>query len=536
MVGFVYFESVRSEEMKSSWMKGTIILTASAFLVKFLSLLYKVPYQNIAGDEGLYAFQQVYPFIGIYTTLNGVVLPAIISELLLTYEFSDDIKRYIKQSLWGFGAVSFLMLFIGSDLLAKLMGDPQLASQIKVIGFIFLLLPSLSYWRGVAQTKPETIQYAAYSITLEQLFRVVAIIGAVFIMAGKSSYVTAHWAYLGGLIGPIIAIVFLALCPVKDKTVSAMKLTHRPHFFKKSVYLFLSAGILILFQLIDSLFIFNALQTSEIVLDSLSSNNDTMMHLAGETAMALKGSYDRGLPIVQTATVFTGAVVSAMLPQLAVEQDEKKRKKLFNESLHYILLLAVPATLGLLYVVGDLNIALFENNNGIEAIRILVLQVLLYPFIVFSTTVLQREGKYSHLLISILAGLSLKILLVGPLTTSLSIEGAAISSVVGLAGIAFLNICFFKKLFSKRLIGTCIQITIATSSMWLALDFSEPLVASFMTNIGDVRLESLINLGMKAGIGGLTYGAVMGIFMLLRQAVKGGRQKKQRKKVQKSKK
>ena len=53
--------------MKSGWMKGTMILTITAFFVKLLSLLYKVPYQNISGDEGLYVFQQVYPLIGIYT-------------------------------------------------------------------------------------------------------------------------------------------------------------------------------------------------------------------------------------------------------------------------------------------------------------------------------------------------------------------------------------------------------------------------------------------------------------------------------------
>ena len=40
--------------MKSGWMKGTVILTGTAFFVKLLSLLYKVPYQNLAGDEGLY--------------------------------------------------------------------------------------------------------------------------------------------------------------------------------------------------------------------------------------------------------------------------------------------------------------------------------------------------------------------------------------------------------------------------------------------------------------------------------------------------
>ena len=79
-----------------------MILTITAFFVKLLSLLYKVPYQNISGDEGLYVFQQVYPLIGIYTTLNGVVLPTIIAELLLTYQYSEGYSGGILKIHYGF--------------------------------------------------------------------------------------------------------------------------------------------------------------------------------------------------------------------------------------------------------------------------------------------------------------------------------------------------------------------------------------------------------------------------------------------------
>ena len=61
--------------------------------------------------------------------------------------------------------------------------------------------------------------------------------------------------------------------------------------------------------------------------------------------MGLKGSFDRGLPIVQTATVFTGAIVSSTVPQLAGLRDEKERKKVFNTSLFMVIALSVPAYL-----------------------------------------------------------------------------------------------------------------------------------------------------------------------------------------------
>ncbi|MGL4336153.1 MAG: oligosaccharide flippase family protein, partial [Turicibacter sp.] len=410
--------------MKSGWMKGTIILTITAFLVKFLSLLYKVPYQNIAGDEGLYVFQQVYPLIGVYTTLNGVVLPTIISELLLTYQFSEDIKRYIKKSLWLFGVASFALLFIGSDFIAYLMGDMHLSNMIRIVGLSFLMIPTISYLRGVSQTKAETIPYAAISSSIEQMIRVGAIIAVLFIFGAKSVYQLAYFAFVGGLFGPAAAIIYLYFSPLKDETISHLRLTHRPHFFKKMVYLFLSAGILIIFQLLDSFFVFNSLIESGI---------------PALEAMALKGSYDRGLPIIQTATVFTGAVVSSTIPQMAGLKDLKNRKKVFNFSLFLIIAMSVPATIGLFTVVDELNIALFKDLSGIKALKLLTIQVLFYPFIFFSTAVMQQEGEYSKLLLSVLGGVFAKILLTTPLTQQLGIEGTALSSVIGLMVIALIS-------------------------------------------------------------------------------------------------
>ena len=42
--------------------KGAGILAIAGFISKILAALYRFPYQNLVGDQGFYAFQQVYPF------------------------------------------------------------------------------------------------------------------------------------------------------------------------------------------------------------------------------------------------------------------------------------------------------------------------------------------------------------------------------------------------------------------------------------------------------------------------------------------
>lgn len=505
--------------MKSGWMKGTMILTITAFFVKLLSLLYKVPYQNISGDEGLYVFQQVYPLIGIYTTLNGVVLPTIISELLLTHRYSEDIKRYIKNSLWLFSLISFAALFIGSDFLAYAMGDMQLNWPIRIVGLAFLLIPAISYWRGVAQTRAETIHIVGYSSTIEQLVRVSAIIVALFMIQGQSVYKLAYFAYLGGLCGPLLAIGYLLFKKLDDQPQIYLKMTYRPHFFKKCVYLFLSAGILIIFQLIDSFFAFNSLVNSGV--SSLE-------------AMALKGSFDRGLPIIQTATVFTTAIVSSTIPQMAGLRDLKERKKVFNTSLFIVIALSIPACLGLFSVVDELNIVLFKDSHGIEALKLLTIQVLFYPFVFLCTAIMQQEEQYSKLLISVLGGILVKIALTAPLTESLGISGTAIASVASLAMMAFINLCQFRKMMYPKSFFNLLKVSFATMWLWLVLDFIDPYLPKMLSVLaGDVRIYNACSLFIQVLVGVLVYGLIMGIFLMTSQvASKGAKRRKKSAKKQ----
>ena len=55
----------------------TALLTVAALLVKILSAIYRVPFQNLVGDEGFYIYQQVYPFIAVFVggLMAAIFLP-----------------------------------------------------------------------------------------------------------------------------------------------------------------------------------------------------------------------------------------------------------------------------------------------------------------------------------------------------------------------------------------------------------------------------------------------------------------------------
>ena len=57
------------------------MLTLALLVVKVLSAVYRVPYQNILGDEGLYAYQQVYPIVALGVILTMNAIPSAVTQV-----------------------------------------------------------------------------------------------------------------------------------------------------------------------------------------------------------------------------------------------------------------------------------------------------------------------------------------------------------------------------------------------------------------------------------------------------------------------
>ncbi|SUK32869.1 export protein for polysaccharides and teichoic acids [Staphylococcus aureus] len=59
---------------------GVVVLTAALIVIKILSAVYRIPYQNILGDTGLYAYQQVYPIVALGMILSMNAIPSAITQ------------------------------------------------------------------------------------------------------------------------------------------------------------------------------------------------------------------------------------------------------------------------------------------------------------------------------------------------------------------------------------------------------------------------------------------------------------------------
>ena len=182
-------------KQSNNWFTGAIILTVGALVVKILSAVYRIPFQNIVGDTGFYIYQQVYPIYGVAIALSTYGFPVVISKLYTEMKSKEDqigIERLIRSSfllLYSLGICAFLILFFGAEFLSSAMGDRDLAILIKVISFAFLFTPFIATSRGIIQGTGNMVPTAVSQVA-EQLMRVGTILfcSIYFISKGYSLY------------------------------------------------------------------------------------------------------------------------------------------------------------------------------------------------------------------------------------------------------------------------------------------------------------------------------------------------------------
>ena len=161
--------SNEGSQQEKNILKGTLILTFAALLIKILSAFYRIPFQNIVGDVGFYIYQQVYPFYGIAVALSTYGFPIVISKLY-TEEMAKEEQRNVKQLLLvsavflsAFGFLCFALLYGGAGWLANYMKDPGLTILFRMVSVVFLIMPVLSLLRGYFQGNGRYGPYCGFS-------------------------------------------------------------------------------------------------------------------------------------------------------------------------------------------------------------------------------------------------------------------------------------------------------------------------------------------------------------------------------------
>ena len=502
-----------------NYMKGAMLLTFAALIVKVLSAIYRVPYQNLVGNQGFYVYQQVYPFISFFVVWTASGFAVAISKILADIEARGgskaeklSISKIIFYYLVFLALFFFCVLYFGADVFARWMEDPQLASLLKVGSFITLCMPLLAILKGNFQADSR-MQPIAYAQVFEQTVRVtIILVGTLLLLSyTQSVYAAGKIAVLGTIIGEIAGILLL-LFFVKRQHVRTDKMNVKvaawPIIKEVTVYsitISMSGLLLLCYQLVDSFTILKVLIQSGIV---------------PVEAMEIKGIYDRGQPLVQLGLVIATSLSLAIVPLVALKAKNtngRGARPFIQLTYRSSLLFGVAASLGLILVMPYVNILLFKTDELSIVLKLYAFQIVPLSIILTFTAILQGYSKLK--IPSLFLSLSIAIKYIGNtvLIVKWGVLGAAIASNIALAFTAVALIVYLKKIALIKLAGRTFYMKLAVACLAMIITIEGTIV--LLNQCFDVasfsRLYAVFYTAILVGLGAFVFITVVAKVRLL---------------------
>ena len=400
---------------------GVVVLTLSLVIVKILSALYRVPYQNILGDAGLYAYQQIYPIVALGVVLASNAIPSALTQILGGTEAQRLFIKRLMIVLQIMGAFCCITLFVSAEGLAKIMGDVALTPMIRAASLSFLVVGMLGVLRGYFQAKFE-MNPPAFSQVIEQMIRVsiISVVILLFTQQQLSIYQAGTWAILASTIGFLGATLFL-WGGVRLPKGTLNQTIHWRQFVIATVIFALSQLIVILWQVVDSFTIINLLQHGQ----SLSFHH----------AITQKGIYDRGASFIQMGLIVTTTFCFVLIPLLTDTQKTGQFEQMYsyaNASLKITIVISSASAIGLINLLPLLNHVFFKSNDLIVTLSIYMLTVIFVSLAMMYIALLEVQHQYRVILLGFGIGLMIKVILNVALITTIGILGASLATVLAL--------------------------------------------------------------------------------------------------------
>ncbi|HDE3693895.1 TPA: oligosaccharide flippase family protein [Staphylococcus aureus] len=365
---------------------GVVVLTAALIVIKILSAVYRIPYQNILGDTGLYAYQQVYPIVALGMILSMNAIPSAITQNIGKYH-SDEAYAKAVAYIQLVGILIFIAIFVFANNIAHMMGDGHLTPMIQAASLSFIFIGMLGVLRGYYQSA-NNMTVPAISQVIEQVIRVGIIIVTIviFVDRGWTIYEAGTIAILASTIGFLGSSIYLvAHRPFKFKMVNnTAKIVWKQ--FALSVLIFaISQLIVILWQVIDSVTIIKSLQAIRVPFD---------------VAITEKGVYDRGASFIQMGLIVTTTFSFALIPLLsdAIKMNNQVLMNRYaNASLKITILISTAAGIGLINLLPLMNGVFFKTNDLTLTLSVYMITVICVSLIIFGTIIHIAVTRKYHL-------------------------------------------------------------------------------------------------------------------------------------------
>ena len=468
---------------KQTFLQGTAVLAMATVLVKLMGFLFKVPLNNIIGEDGFGYFNTAYDVYNVLLMISTTGLPVAMSRMISqaqTLGNHAQIKRIYRTSLYVFltiGMVGSLgMLFFCRQLSVMVTTNENSWAAIAALAPCVLLICLVSAYRGFFQGQsnmtPTSVSQIFEAVTrlvvgLGLAWLVMKLTGEAYVRmqgivlaSGETAQdygditLAAGGAILGVTLGSLISVVYLhhkfrqsnQILSLGGGTAKSTRSTMK-ELLSIAVPITLGSAGLQIINLFDTMIymrrLTGALQWTEKMADSAKG-----VYNFCQTVFALPCSF------IPTITI---AVIPAITASLT-RKDLAEAKSTSESSVRTMALIAMPCAAGL-FVMAEPVIRLLCSTYTEDRIQlaatmlaILGLTVIFNSLVLLLNAIMQAHGDVVTPVVNMLIGGIIKIIvnyiLVGQ--PNLNIVGAPIGTFICYISITALDLIAMKRHISAR--------------------------------------------------------------------------------------
>ena len=409
--------SIGTEQKKksSSFLVQGMILAAAGIVTRLIGIAYRIPVNNILGDEGQGFYGCAFSIYNIALLLTSYSLPLAVSKLVSARVSKNEYKnamRIFKGALLFaivVGALVGILIFTFSDFIAGDIMSLQLSAYaLRVLAPGLFIVAIMGVVRGFFQGMGTMIPTALSQIFEQIVNAIVSIIGASYLIEmGKKAAETKTepslpFAYgaaggtLGTVSGALIGLLFLLAVfgmfyPSLKRRIERDRTQNVEQYNEIYKVLFLTIAPVIL-----STAIYNI---SETIDQGIFSNVMVAQgHTEKETAELLGMFTGKYNTLMNIPLAIANSLGAALIPSLTATVATGNRKQInekINMVIRFVMLIAIPCCVGFLVMAKPILDLLYRGNIDIPA-RMLQLGAITVVFYCLSTVtnaILQGVNK-----------------------------------------------------------------------------------------------------------------------------------------------
>ncbi|PGS56344.1 polysaccharide biosynthesis protein [Bacillus sp. AFS041924] len=508
----------------SKLLRGTFILTAGTFLIKFLGMIYTFPFYALVGSKGSALYNYGYVPYTLFISIATAGVPLAVAKFVSKYNAIEEYetsRRLFHASqllLICTGIFSFLTLYIIAPYIAPLMlpkdakGNTveDVVAVMRIVSTALILVPSQSLYRGFFQghqsTGPTTV-----SQLIEQIVRIVfTLVGSYLILKVFGGTITqavglSTFAATIGAVGGILNLLWYwrkrkahldELIPKSKGLIHPTKLEMFKELFSYSIpYVFVGLAIP-LYQLVDQ-FTYNRAMES-IGLKDIAENTYVMFSFTSHKLVMIP---------VSLATAFGLTLVPA-ITEAFVNKNHKKLQSQITQTYQVVFFLTLPAVVGISVLAEPIYSAFYQESTlGGRILGFYAPVALLYSLFTVNVAILQGLDKQKYAIIGLIGGVIIKIVLNVPLIYLFKTYGAVLATALGYLFSIVYNFYYIRKnaQFSFDKVFRRIFFMIILTGVMAGVVYAVEYLLGFQWTYKDGRIISMFLVIIGAIVGALVY-------------------------------